>query len=140
MDLLDVNVLVNAHRGDSPDHLRYADYLRALGAGREPFAVPSIVFSGFLRIVTHPKVFTPPSTIHEALHFVAQIRGLPHCITVQPSTRHWDVFADLCRTGNAKGNLISDAYLAAIAKESGNELVTGDRGFGRWPGLKWRQI
>lgn len=140
MDLLDVNVLVNAHRGDALDHQRNSDYLQSLASGSDPFAVPSIVWSGFLRIVTHPKVFTPPSTLEDGLLFAEQIRNLPQCIMLQPGPAHWDTFVELCRAGSAKGNLISDAYLAAMTKESGNELLTGDRGFSRWPGLKWRQI
>jgi uncharacterized protein len=51
---------------------------------------------------------------------------------------HWDIFAGLCRAGGAQGNLIPDAYLAALASESGSELVTADRGLARFPGLRWR--
>jgi uncharacterized protein len=91
-----------------------------------------------LRIVTHPRIFDPPDPVEDVLQFVEQLRSLQHCIIAQPADRHFGIFIDLCRKGNARGGLVSDAYLAAIAIEMGAELVTDDRGFGRWPGLRWR--
>ena len=58
MDLLDVNALVNAYRRDAPDHPAFRRYVQALCGDAQPFAVPSVVFSGFLRIVTHPRIFS----------------------------------------------------------------------------------
>jgi len=138
MDLLDVNVLVNAYRRDAPRHRQFAKFIQSLANGVEPFAIPPVVFSGFFRIVTHPRVFSPPSKFGDALKFTEQLRGLPHCLTPVPDVRHWSIFTQLCQRGGGRGNLISDAYLAAIAIETGAELVTADRGFGRWPGLRWR--
>ena len=57
---------------------------------------------------------------------------------VGPGERHWDIFARLCRDASAKGNLVADAYLAAMAIESGNEWITTDRDYARFPGLRWR--
>lgn len=139
MDLLDVNVLVNAYRRDAPRHRDYRAYVESLVNGQQAFAVPSIAFSGFFRIVTHPRIFSPPSTFDDALIFAQQLRSLPHCITVEPGPRHWEVFVDLCKKGIARGNLVSDGYLAAISIEMGAELISDDRGFGRWPGLRWRR-
>jgi uncharacterized protein len=139
MDLLDVNVLVNAYRRDAPRHADFRNLVVALCQGNQPFAIPSIVLSGFFRVVTHPRVFSPPSTFDDALTFVEQLRSLAQCVIVVPGARHWDIFVELCRSGNARGNLVADAYLAAITIEMGAELVTDDRGFGRWPGLHWRR-
>ena len=139
MDFLDVNVLVNAWRPDSARHEEFARYLQSLVNGPEAFAIPSLSFSGLLRIATHPRIFNPPDPVEDVLKFVDQLRSLPHCIFAQPGDRHWNIFTDLCRKGNARGNLVSDAYLAAMAIELGAELVTDDRGFARWPGLRWRQ-
>lgn len=138
MDCLDVNVLVNAWRPDSARHATFARYLQSLVDGLEAFAIPSLSFSGLLRIATHPRIFDPPDPVNDVLKFIDQLRSLPHCIVAQPGDRHWEIFVELCRKGNAGGNLISDAYLAAIVIELGAELVTDDRGFGRWPGLRWR--
>ena len=138
MDLLDVNVLVNAYRRDAPQHAEFAKYVAALIAGAQPYAIPSVVLSGFFRIATHPRVFTPPSKFDDALIFAEQVRSQPHCVIATPGARHWEIFVRLCLSGDARGNLVSDAYLAAIAVENGAELVTADRGFSRWPGLRWR--
>jgi hypothetical protein len=138
MVLLDVNVLVHAYRRDAPEHRAFVEFVQSLANGIEPFGIPSIVFSGFFRIVTHPRVFSPPSTFDDALVFAEQLRRHPHCLTPVAGGRHWGIFTQLCRSGGGKGNLISDAYLAAIAIEAGAEMVTADRGFGRWPGLRWR--
>jgi toxin-antitoxin system PIN domain toxin len=138
MDLLDVNVLVGAYRRDAGEHTEFAAFVQTLVDGSEPFAVPSVVFSGLLRIATHPRIFDPPSPLKDVLKFAEQLRSQPHCLAVVAGDRHWDIFIELCRLGNARGNLVSDAYLAAIAIEHGAELVTADRGLARWPGLKWR--
>jgi toxin-antitoxin system PIN domain toxin len=138
MDFLDVNVLVNAYRPDAPRHSEFSRYLQTLVDGVEAFGIPSVSLSGLLRITTHPRIFNPPNPLDDVLKFVDQLRSLPHCLILQPGVRHWDIFADLCRKGNARGNLISDSYMAAMAIEIGAELVTDDRGFGRWPGLRWR--
>jgi toxin-antitoxin system PIN domain toxin len=139
MDVLDVNVLVNAYRGEVPEHPGYVAYVQRLASGSEPFAIPSLSLSALIRITTHPRIFIPPSPTEDVLRFADQIRGLPNCLVVEPGERHWEIFADLCRRGNARGGLVTDAYLAAMAIEIGGELVTADRGFGRWPGLRWRQ-
>jgi toxin-antitoxin system PIN domain toxin len=138
MEFFDVNVLVNAYRRDAPRHAEFLKFVESRVAGSQPFAVPAVVFSGFFRIVTHPRLFNPPSQFSDALVFAEQIHALPHCVTVVPGVRHWSIFVELCKKGAARGSLISDAYLAAIAVEMGAELVTDDRGFGRWPGLRWR--
>jgi toxin-antitoxin system PIN domain toxin len=139
MELLDVNVLVNAYRRDAPRHKAFLQYLQSLVNGLQPFAVPSIVFSGFFRIVTHPRIFDPPSRFDDALIFAEQLRSQAHCLMAVPGARHWGIFVELCQKGTARGSLVSDAYLAALAVEAGAELVTDDRGFGRWQDLRWRR-
>jgi len=137
MLLPDVNILVYAHREDSSLHLQSLQWLEKLINSDEAFAMSELVFSGFLRIVTHPKIFNPPSTIEDALAFTGQIRNLPNCVVVAPQDRHWDIFAKLCVEANAKGNLIPDAYHAALAIETGSTWITTDRDFSRFPGLRW---
>ena len=137
MQLPDVNILVYAHRQDSLHHRKALAWLEKLLNADEAFAMSELVFSGFLRIVTHPKIFNPPSLLEDALTFIEQIRHQPHCIIVSPRERHWALFNRLCREVNAKGNLIPDAYYAALAIETGSEWVTTDRDFSRFPGLRW---
>jgi toxin-antitoxin system PIN domain toxin len=96
------------------------------------------VLSGFLRIVTHPRIFALPTPVGDAIEFVVALRGQPNCVPVEPGSRHWDVFVNLCREGQAKGNLVADAYLAALAIESGSEWITTDRDYARFPGLRSR--
>ena len=138
MQLIDVNVLVYAARKDVPDHQRYAAWLKDVINGHEAYAISDLVLSGFLRIVTHPKIFRIPSTLDQALGFTAQLRDRPHCVPIVPGPRHWEIFTDLCRTAEVKGNLVPDAYLAALAIESGSEWITCDRDYSRFPALRWR--
>lgn len=74
----------------------------------------------------------------DALAFAAQLREPPNCVPVAPGPRHWEIFRRLCTESGVKGNLVPDAYLAALAIESGCEWVTTDRDFGRFTGLRWR--
>jgi hypothetical protein len=136
--LPDVNVLVYAYREDAPRHREYHGWLERVVNGSEAYGLSTMVLSGFLRVVTHPRVFSPPSPIDDALSFVGALRQPPACVHVEPGPRHWGIFDRLCREANVKGNLVPDAFLAALAIESGSEWITADRGYGRFPGLRWR--
>jgi toxin-antitoxin system PIN domain toxin len=138
MILMDVNILVYAFRKDATDHARYRDWLHGVVNAPSAFGSSDLVMSGFLRIVTHPKVFKQPSTWSEATDFVRMVRNQPNCRSITCGERHWDIFTDLCHKADAKGNLVADAFLAAIAIESGCEWITTDRDFAKFPGLKWR--
>lgn len=138
MLLMDVNVLVYAHRSDAQNHADYRHWLEGLINGDQAYSMADIVLSGFLRIVTHPRVFNPPSHITEALSFVNEIRNQPNCVVISPESRHWDIFTRLCQTTGVRGNLVPDAYLAALAIESGSEWITTDRDYSRFPQLNWR--
>ena len=138
MILFDVNVLVYAHRKDAPDHSRYVVYLEKILNSEQAYGLSDLVLSGFLRVVTHPKVFLKPTHLTTALSFANELRSQPNCIPVAPGPRHWPIFSDLCRRVGAKGNFIPDAFFAALAMESGSEWITTDRGFARFPGLRWR--
>lgn len=83
-------------------------------------------------------MFDPPVAIAEALEFAAALRAQPNVVLISPGARHWEIFEGLCRAAEAKGNLVADAYLAALAIESGSEWITSDRDFSRFPGLRWR--
>ncbi len=138
MILPDVNVLVYAHRADAPNHAAYHRWLEEVINSDQAYGLSDIVLSGFLRIVTHPRIFDPPSNIAAALGFANQVRNQPNCVPISPGARHWAIFTRLCEQAGVKGNLIPDAYLAALAIESGSEWITTDRDFSRFPDLKWR--
>lgn len=138
IDLLDVNILVHAFREDAPRHGPVRTWLESRVDSANAFAVSDLVLSGFLRVVTHPRVFMPPTPLERALEFAEALRSQPNCVVVRPGERHWSIFGRLCRAGEARGNLVPDAYLAALAIENGCELITTDRDFARFPDLRWR--
>jgi uncharacterized protein len=136
--LIDVNVLVYAHRKDAPGHAEYLRWLEKTASSDAAFGLSELVLSGFLRVVTNPKIFNPPSSLERALRFANELRGQPNCTIVSTGPRHWDLFTRLSMAVKAKGNLIPDAYLAALAIETGSEWITADRDYSRFPGLRWR--
>jgi toxin-antitoxin system PIN domain toxin len=138
MLLCDVNVLVYAYREDVDRHADYRAWLDEAVNGDEVFGVSDHVLSGFLRVVTHPRIFSAPSKVDAALEFCAALRSAPRAVLVAPGQRHWPVFARLCQQAGAKGNLIPDAYFAATAIEWGADWITTDRDYARFPGLRWR--
>lgn len=138
MILPDVNVLLVAHREELPDHEPIASWLTEVVNGARAYGMADLVLSGFVRLATHPAVFSPPTPLPVALDFAAAVRDRPNCVQVAPGARHWEIFTSLCERGSAKGNLVADAYLAALAIESGSEWVTADRDFARFEGLRWR--
>ena len=137
MRLVDVNVLVYAFRADAPGHADHRAWVEALLGSDEAYAVSDHVLAGFLRIVTHPRIFHPPTPLDAALEFVHAFRDRSNAIPIAPGERHWGIFTRLCGEADARGNLVPDAWLAALAVESGCEFVTTDRDYARFPGLRW---
>lgn len=138
MILLDVNVLVDGFRQDAPRHATVRPWLDQTIRSESAFAGADLVLSGFLRVVTHPKVFDPPTPLPAALEFVDALKAQPNYVTIAPGNRHWGIFRRLCIESGVRGNLIPDAYLAALAIESGSEWISSDRDFSRFEGLRWR--
>ena len=137
MKLIDVNVLVYAHRRDAPRHLSYLAWLHRLLNGSEPFGTADLVLSGFLRVVTHPRIFDPPTEPELALRFVQTIRESAGHVVIAPGPGHWPIFTRLVEESGSRGNLIPDAFLAAIAIEAGCTWITTDRDYTRFNGLDW---
>ena len=138
MLLPDLNVLVFAHRSESPEHTRYAQWLRDLAVGPAPYAVSELGLSGFVRVVTNPKIWGSPTSIADALEFCARLRGRSNARPLCHGPASFRIFADLCIASRARGKLVADAYHAALAIEHGCELVTADADFARFPKLRWR--
>lgn len=138
MILPDVNVLIYAHRAELPQHEITREWLDTAISSDAAYGLSELVLSGFVRIVTNPRAFVDPTPIETALDAAERWRGRRNCVDIRPGPRHWDIFTRLCHEAGAKGNLVPDAYLAALAIESGSEWITTDRGFARFPGLTWR--
>jgi len=136
--LPDVNVLVYAHREDALNHALYRRWLEEVIQSGEPYGVSDHVLSGFIRIVTHPRIFTQPSPVQAALDFARQLRDQPNCRAIVPGNRHWQIFHNLCASLPATGNLVPDAWFAALAIESNCEWITTDRDFKKFAGLQSR--
>ncbi len=137
---VDVNVLIYAHRPESARHSETRDWLAGVLAGDEPVGVSELVLSGFLRIVTNHRVYLEPTPPAAALEFCDAVLAAPAAVAVRPGARHWSIFAGLCRAVGARGNVVSDAFHAALAIENGATWVTTDRGFARFPGLRWQSL
>ena len=138
MILPDVNVLIYAYRKDSPRHTECREWLENLLESGQTFGLSDLVLSGFLRIVTHPRIFNPPTPLLEAWKFVDALRQEPQCLSVTPGHRHWEIFREISLAEGAKGNMVSDAFHAALAIEHGAEWITTDHDYARFPKLKWR--
>ena len=97
------------------------------------------VLCSVARIATHRRIYVSPSRLDDALAFSRVLLEQPNCTVVQPGARHFPIFEDLCRKAAVSGNLVQDAWLAALALESGCEWITTDGDFARFPGLRWRR-
>jgi len=140
MILPDVNVLVCAFREDSPDHQRFRKWLLGRVTSSEAFGISELVLSGVVRVLTHPRIFNPPTPIDLAIAYVDALRTQHNAVIVAPGSRHWEIFTRLCSGAGVKGNLVHDAYHAALAIEHGCEWVTTDRDFARFSELRWSTV
>jgi toxin-antitoxin system PIN domain toxin len=139
MLLPDVNVCVYAIREDSiAEHEAYRAWIGDVLTGDEPIGISELVLSGVIRLVTNHRVFRQPSSTAQALDACHALRSARAAIPLRPGPRHWDIFVSLCTEVGAKANTVSDAYHAALAIENGATWITTDRGFARFPGLRWR--
>lgn len=138
MILPDVNVLIYAFRSDSEDHARYKAWLEGVLNGPSPYGISPQVLASVVRICTHTRIFRDPSTTSETFEFCRVLLEQPNATVVTPGENHWLLFQGLCRDAKASGNLIQDAWFAALAIESACEWITTDRDYARFPGLAWR--
>lgn len=138
----DVNVLVYAHRQDETWHEPYADWLKQLIDGSEPFALSVLVAVGFLRIVTNGRIYTDPTPLPTALAAVEQLAAHPRCRLATPGATHLADVVGLCRAVGATGKMVSDAQHAALAIAEGVTWVSRDADFARFEqhGLRWQHL
>lgn len=138
MIVLDVNVVVYAYRREAEHHDRYASWLSDLVAGRDDIGLVESTLIGFARIVTNPRIVGDPAPTGEALAFIDVLRGAPRARSLAAGAATWDVFRTIVGVDQmVRGNLIPDAWLAALAISNGSRLATADRGFARFDSLDW---
>jgi toxin-antitoxin system PIN domain toxin len=131
---IDTNVLVYSEIVSSSHHRTARRLLTELAEGQVPWAIPWPCVYEFLRVVTHPRVFSPPVPLAIALHDLNQILASPTLVLLSETVRHAEVMAGVVRESGVTGNLVHDAHIAALCIEHGvSELFTGDRDFSRFP-------
>ena len=136
MILLDVNVLVEAGHRDARRHASSASWLAEALAGSRPVGLPDAVLVGCLRVLTHQRVFADPATPAAAWAFVDAVRTAPAAVPVAPTTATWRRLEELLQgDGGLRGNLVPDAWLAALALSHGAGLVSRDPRLRPLPGL-----
>jgi toxin-antitoxin system PIN domain toxin len=134
--LLDVNVVLAAHRADHPHHRPVRSWFDATLAGAEPFTVPLIVWASFLRLTTNRRIFEVPTPRADAFAFIDATRAQPLHVPLEPGPSHLALVRRLCDEADAVGDLVPDAVIGAIAVEYSCELVTLDRDFARFPSIR----
>jgi toxin-antitoxin system PIN domain toxin len=141
MIAVDTNILVYAHREELLQHAAARARLTALAEGDAPWAIPVFCLGEFIRVVTHPRLFDPPHTIAEACGALDRVLESPSLRILNPGQRFWALLVEAVRDADATGNLVFDAQLAALCRESGvNALLTEDRDFDRFPGLRIERL
>jgi toxin-antitoxin system PIN domain toxin len=137
MRAADTNVLVYAHITASRHHQQATRILRELSESPFPWAIPWPCIYEFLRVVTHPRIYHPPSPPEVALEDLAHIFGSPSLQLLSETPRHQELMDALIRETGVTGNLIHDAHIAVLCLEHGvREFITGDRDFSRFAALK----
>ena len=138
MILPDVNTLVYAFHRDTAEHEPVAGWLDSVLAAGEPLLLPDVVLTGFLRVVTNRRIFTDPAPAQQALSFVEALRTASASRALHPTGAAWHQLARLIENDSyLVGNLVPDAWIAALAISSGAQVATADAGFARFEGLAW---
>jgi toxin-antitoxin system PIN domain toxin len=132
----DANVLIYAFRTDSTEHDACNEWLNsALRTDR--IGLADTILGDFVRMVTSPRIFTEPTPAAAALAFVRGLIGSPRSEWLRQGSESWDLLEKLTQEdAGIRGNLVSDAHIAALCLANGATLATRDRGFARFPGIK----
>ncbi|MFN2252318.1 MAG: TA system VapC family ribonuclease toxin [Anaerolineae bacterium] len=141
MVAVDTNVLVYAHRPVFELHDSALAWLEYLAEGSSPWAIPVFCLGEFVRVTTHPRLLDPPSTIEQALGALDGLLESPTVRVLTPGAAYPTLLAEAVRAGDARGNLVYDAQIAAVCREHRvTLLLTEDRDFARFPGLRSRPL
>jgi uncharacterized protein len=133
---VDTNILVYAHREESPFHAVAAECPAKLAEGPAIWAIPWPCLHEFLAVVTHPRIYTPPTPLPRALDQVDAWLEAPTLVLLNESAAHWRSLRALLATGRIVGPKVHDARVAALCRDHGvRELWSADRDFSRFAGL-----
>jgi toxin-antitoxin system PIN domain toxin len=133
---VDTNILVYAHREELPLHSKALARLTDLAESPLPWGLPVFCIAEFLRVVTHPKLFDPPSSIEDGLEAIAGLAKSPSLALLNPGAMYWDIFYEVARQSRVHGNLLYDAQIVAVCRENGvNDILSEDRDFSRFMGV-----
>jgi uncharacterized protein len=136
---VDTNILVYAHRRDSPFHEAAAGRVRDIAEGTQPWAIPWPCLHEFFSIATHPRIYDPPSTTGQACAQIAAWLESPTLVLIGEGSTHWATLRKLVSDGKVAGPLVHEALIAALCLAHGvTELWTINRDFSRFPTLKTR--
>lgn len=124
-------------RSDEPEHEPYADWLNRTSQ-TDSIGLADTILSGFVRIVTHPRIMPVPAPIDRAIEFTTALTSLPTATWLSQGASAWERFARLTADDpGVRGNLVPDAHIAALCLANGASLATRDRGFARFSGLRF---
>ena len=137
MKIIDVNVLLYAVNAEAPQHAQSRMWLEEALGGSEPLAIAWITVAGFLRISTHPRIFSQPLAGTEAVQIIQAWFDSPLVSVVEAISEHWQILRELLLVFGTAGNLTPDAHLAALAIAHGATMVSCDTDFSRYRRLKW---
>lgn len=133
MIAVDSNVLIAAHRREHAGHANAIRRLEELAESAAPWGLPVFCIGEFLRVVTHPRVFSPPTSLAVACDFVDRLLASPSVRLLLPTDQFWDSMRQVVLEGETGGNLVFDAQIATVCHDSGvRRLLTYDRDFARF--------
>lgn len=136
MIAVDTSVLVYAHREDMPQHERGLRALTMLAEGHELWGIPVFVINEFIRVVTHHRVFSAPSSREQATAAVEALLESPTVQLLRPGARFWPLLAQSLEDGDARGDLVLDAAIVAVCREQGaGRILTADDDFRRFSSI-----
>ncbi len=136
MIAVDTNVLVYAHRAEMPLHARAAEGVAGLAEGRAAWAIPWPCIHEFLAVVTHPRIFDPPTPLQAAIDQVEAWMESPTLALLGETAGHWPVLRELVSAADVAGPRVHDARIAALCRSHGvSRLWSVDRDFSRFPTL-----
>jgi len=136
----DVNVLINAFSSSAPRHHGAKEWLQKALSQRESVGILDVVATGFIRIMTNPRIFAVPLTPEQATGAINSVLASPNAVLLHPASTSWDIFDEIVRLHKLCGNDIPDAWIAAAVIADEATLISDDQGFARFSNLRWNSI